>query len=95
MGKPTWLNGMDKILTPPCGSLRASDEDDAERAAVSLSERGVQGRDRGEESSIEGSSNPRCCCGAEMKKVYSKPVLRELDKDAAVVAEFSRAEHRH
>jgi hypothetical protein len=46
-------------------------------------------------ASIEGSSNPRCCCGAEMKKVYSKPVLRELDKDAAVVAEFSRAEHRH
>ena len=46
-------------------------------------------------ASIEGSSNPRCCCGAEMKKVYSKPVLRELDKDAAVVAEFSGAEHRH
>ncbi len=46
-------------------------------------------------ASIEGSLNPRCCCGAEMKKVYSKPVLRELDKDAAAVAEFSRAEHRH
>jgi len=46
-------------------------------------------------ASIEGSSNPRCCCGAEMKKVYSKPVLRELGKNAAVVGEFSRAEHRH
>ncbi len=46
-------------------------------------------------ASIEGSSNPRCCCGAEMKKVYSEPVLRELDKDATLVAEFSRAGHSH
>jgi hypothetical protein len=45
-------------------------------------------------ASIEGPSNPRCCCGAEMKKVYSKPVLRTIDKDPAGVAEFSRFEHR-
>lgn len=46
-------------------------------------------------ASIEGPANPRCCCGAEMKKVYSPPVLRELDNDAAGVGEFSRTEHRH
>lgn len=28
--------------------------------------------------SIEGESNPRCCCGAEMKKPYTAPVLRAL-----------------
>ena len=46
-------------------------------------------------ASIEGSSNPKCCCGAEMKKVYGKPVLREFDKDATSVAEFSRTGRRH
>ena len=38
--------------------------------------------------SIDGQSNPRCCCGAEMKKHYAKPVLRTLDKDPAVVADI-------
>lgn len=38
--------------------------------------------------SIEGESNPRCCCGAEMKKPYSEPVLRTLDKNKAVLAEL-------
>lgn len=38
--------------------------------------------------SVEGASNPKCCCGAEMKKVYSKPVLRTLDKDDAVIREL-------
>ena len=33
--------------------------------------------------SSEGTSNPRCCCGAEMKKPYSRPVVRKLDSDAA------------
>lgn len=33
----------------------------------------------------EGRANPRCSCGAEMKKHYVKPGLRELDKDAAAV----------
>ena len=47
------------------------------------------------EASIEGSGNPVCCCGAEMKKAYGAPVLRELTQDEAVVAEFSPAEPRH
>ncbi len=29
-------------------------------------------------SEVEGDSNPRCCCGSEMKKPYAKPVLRDL-----------------
>jgi hypothetical protein len=33
--------------------------------------------------SIEGESNPRCCCGAEMKKPYTTPVLRVLKADEA------------
>jgi hypothetical protein len=28
--------------------------------------------------SIEGAASPRCSCGAEMKKPYIKPALREL-----------------
>jgi len=36
--------------------------------------------------SKEGESNPRCCCGSEMKKPYTPPVLRKLDKDAGVLA---------
>lgn len=28
--------------------------------------------------SIEGDENPRCCCGAEMKKPWNTPVLRRL-----------------
>jgi hypothetical protein len=46
-------------------------------------------------ASIEGPSNPRCCCGAEMKKHYTEPTLRELDKDAGVVAESGRLGRRH
>ena len=42
----------------------------------------------GREAEIETSlgngagqvSNPQCTCGAKMKRVYSKPVLRELPK---------------
>jgi hypothetical protein len=30
---------------------------------------------------IEGDENPRCCCGAEMKKPWNRPVLRELNPD--------------
>jgi hypothetical protein len=29
--------------------------------------------------SIKGASNPKCCCGAEMKRPYSKPLPRNLD----------------
>lgn len=38
--------------------------------------------------SMEGASNPRCCCGTVMKKLYSKPVLRTLDKDDAIAEEL-------
>jgi hypothetical protein len=31
------------------------------------------------ESSAEAEANPRCCCGAEMKKPYSPPAVRKLD----------------
>jgi len=30
---------------------------------------------------LETKTNPRCFCGAEMKKPYSPPVLRVLDPD--------------
>ncbi len=29
--------------------------------------------------------NPRCACGSEMKKAYSRPVLRELSKPEAIL----------
>jgi len=38
--------------------------------------------------SVEGPSNPRCCCGAAMKKPYKKPVLRMLDEDKAALPEL-------
>lgn len=38
-------------------------------------------------SSRQGTLNPRCCCGAEMKRPYSKPALRRIDeKEAANLA---------
>jgi hypothetical protein len=30
-------------------------------------------------------SNPRCTCGSEMKRVYFKPVFRELSKAEAMM----------
>jgi hypothetical protein len=30
-------------------------------------------------SSTEADANPRCCCGAKMKKPYSPPAVRTLD----------------
>jgi hypothetical protein len=36
-------------------------------------------------ASLEVSANPRCCCGAEMKKPYTPPVLRVLDPDDELV----------
>jgi hypothetical protein len=30
-------------------------------------------------TSTEAESNPRCCCGAEMKKPYEKPAFKTLD----------------
>lgn len=35
------------------------------------------------DSEIEGKSNPRCCCGSEMKKTYKKPELREFSQAEA------------
>jgi hypothetical protein len=32
-------------------------------------------------TSIEANSNPRCCCGSEMKKPYTKPVVRILNSN--------------
>jgi hypothetical protein len=41
-------------------------------------------------SSIEASLNPRCACGAEMKKPYVKPALRELAE--STIGFFSTSE---
>ena len=38
--------------------------------------------------SIESTSNPRCSCGAEMKKPYEKPVLRTLEPDVELLERF-------
>ena len=35
--------------------------------------------------SIQARANPRCCCGAEMKKPYRKPALRTLSSDIEVL----------
>jgi len=35
-------------------------------------------------NSGEEDSNPRCHCGAKVKKVYSKPVFRELSEVEAI-----------
>jgi hypothetical protein len=40
------------------------------------------------EDSIEGVSNPMCRCGAVMKRSYTIPVLRELDRDDARLVEL-------
>jgi hypothetical protein len=32
-------------------------------------------------SSVQATANPRCCCGAEMKKAYRKPGFRRLDSE--------------
>jgi hypothetical protein len=39
-------------------------------------------------ASLETSANPRCGCGAAMKKPYSPPVLRLLDADDELVRLF-------
>jgi len=36
--------------------------------------------------STEGEFNVRCCCGSEMKKPYSQPVLTNRDADREVLA---------
>jgi hypothetical protein len=39
--------------------------------------------------SIEGDENPRCCCGAEMKKLWITPVLRRLQATPDLLGLFS------
>jgi hypothetical protein len=39
-------------------------------------------------ASLETNANPRCSCGAEMKKPYSPPVLRILDPDDELIGLF-------
>jgi hypothetical protein len=34
--------------------------------------------------SSDGSSNPLCCCGTKMKKLYAPPVLREITSNVLV-----------
>ena len=38
--------------------------------------------------SAEGESNPRCCCGAEMKKLWTTPTLSRLDETPELVDLF-------
>ena len=35
--------------------------------------------------SMEGDVNPRCCCGAEMKKCYREPVFKEISKEVGAL----------
>ncbi len=35
------------------------------------------------DSEIGGKSNPTCCCGSEMKKLYKKPEFRQLSEAEA------------
>jgi len=39
-------------------------------------------------ASLKASANPRCGCGAEMKKPYSPPVLRILDPHDELIGLF-------
>lgn len=41
--------------------------------------------------SMEGRPNPRCFCGAEMKMPYTKPILKTLDKNPAILADILRS----
>jgi len=38
-------------------------------------------------TSTEVQSNPRRCCGADMKKPYAKPTLRVLDAQPELLAD--------
>jgi hypothetical protein len=40
--------------------------------------------------SMEGESNPRCCCGAEMKKLWTTPVVSRLEETPEVAHLFGR-----
>jgi hypothetical protein len=40
------------------------------------------------QASKEAVNNPRCCCGAEMKKRYKKPTFEKLDFTPVEFAEL-------
>jgi hypothetical protein len=40
--------------------------------------------------SVEGDLGLRCCCGSEMKKRYSPPVLSNRDADREILAPLFR-----
>jgi predicted nucleic acid-binding Zn ribbon protein len=59
-----------------------------------------QNRDCGSEvqvvkPSIEADANPRCCCGAEMKKPYKKPTARALSSDIEVFTNLKTDRNRN
>ena len=39
-------------------------------------------------TSTEAKFNPRCCCGAEMKKSYKEPVFKTLDTHPELFADI-------
>ena len=39
--------------------------------------------------SVEASSNPRCCCGAEMKKPYRTPAIREVTSEMLITVKVN------
>ncbi len=43
-------------------------------------------------TSVETKANPRCFCGAKMKKPYSPPVLRILNPDDELVSRLEQIE---
>jgi hypothetical protein len=43
-------------------------------------------------TSREAGVNPICCCGAELKKAYTRPVLKMLDGQPKVFADISERE---
>jgi hypothetical protein len=43
--------------------------------------------------SIEGESNPKCCCGAEMKKIWTTPFLSSLEESPELAHLFGRKAH--
>jgi hypothetical protein len=39
---------------------------------------------------MEVACNPQCCCGGEMKKLYSKPTVKKLDFKRTALEEVGR-----
>jgi len=37
-------------------------------------------------TSMQANANPRCCCGSEMKKSYTKPSFRTLNSHVESLA---------